>query len=62
MHCLFDGLWCSLENWGMGDAAEFIAAEYNVSRQAMDEFSYQSHQKALSAMDNGKFKSEIVPS
>jgi acetyl-CoA C-acetyltransferase len=58
---LFDGLWCSLENWGMGDAAEFIASEYDVSRQAMDEFSYQSHQNALNAIDNGKFKAEIVP-
>jgi len=58
---LFDGLWCSLQNWGMGDAAEFIATEYNVSRQAMDEFSLQSHQKTLAAIDNGKFKSEIVP-
>jgi acetyl-CoA C-acetyltransferase len=58
---LFDGLWCSLENWGMGDAAEFIANEYNVTRQAMDEFSFQSHQKALQAIDNGKFKNEIVP-
>lgn len=58
---LFDGLWCSLENWGMGDAAEFIANEYHVTRQAMDDFSYQSHQKALFAMDNGKFKNEIVP-
>jgi acetyl-CoA C-acetyltransferase len=58
---LYDGLWCSLENWGMGDAAEFIANEYNVSRQAMDEFSFQSHQKALAAIDNGSFKNEIVP-
>jgi len=58
---LFDGLWCSLENWGMGDAAEFIASEFNVSRQAMDEYSYKSHQKALAAIDHGKFKSEIVP-
>lgn len=58
---LFDGLWCSLENWGMGDAAEFIANEYQVTRQAMDDFSFQSHQKALFAMDNGKFKNEIVP-
>ena len=58
---LFDGLWCSLENWGMGDAAEFIAAEYGVSRDAMDELSYKSHQNALTAIDNGKFKKEIVP-
>jgi acetyl-CoA C-acetyltransferase len=58
---LKDGLWCSLENWGMGDAAEFIACEYNVSREAMDEFAYQSHLKAIAAMDSGKFKQEIVP-
>jgi acetyl-CoA C-acetyltransferase len=58
---LHDGLWCSLENWGMGDAAEFIANEYNVTRQAMDEFAYKSQMKAVAAMDNGKFKQEIVP-
>jgi len=58
---LYDGLWCSLANWGMGDAAEFIAKEYNVSREAMDKFSYESHQKALAASDSGKFKDEIMP-
>ena len=58
---LNDGLWCALENWGMGNAAEFIASEYNVTREAMDEFSYQSHRKAIAAMDSGKFKAEIVP-
>ncbi len=58
---LKDGLWCSLENWGMGDAAEFIACEYNVSREAMDEFAYRSQMRAIAAMQNGKFKQEIVP-
>lgn len=58
---LFDGLWCSLENWGMGDAAEFIASEYNVTREAMDEFSFHSHQNAIHAIDQGKFKNEIIP-
>ena len=58
---LKDGLWCSLENWGMGDAAEFIANEYNVTRAAMDEFAYKSQIKAITAMDRGKFKQEIVP-
>jgi acetyl-CoA C-acetyltransferase len=58
---LKDGLWCSLENWGMGDAAEFIANEYNVSRQAMDEFAYKSQMKAIAAMDQGRFKQEIAP-
>ncbi len=58
---LHDGLWDPFENWGMGDAAEFIANEWEINREEMDEFAYQSHQKALWASDNGKFKSEIVP-
>jgi len=58
---LHDGLWCALEDWGMGNAAEFIAEEYNVSRKAMDEFAYNSHKKAINAIDTGKFKDEIVP-
>jgi acetyl-CoA C-acetyltransferase len=58
---LKDGLWCALENWSMGDAAEFIANEYNVTREAMDEYSYNSHMKAITAIDSGKFKQEIVP-
>jgi len=58
---LNDGLWCALEDWGMGNAAEFIAEKYNVARAAMDEFAYNSHQKASAAIDAGKFKNEIVP-
>ena len=58
---LNDGLWCALENWSMGDAAEFIAKEYEVTREAMDRFAFESHQKALAASDAGKFKAEIVP-
>ncbi len=58
---LNDGLWCALENWSMGAAAEFIAEEYEVTREAMDKFAFESHQKALAASDGGKFKAEIVP-
>jgi acetyl-CoA C-acetyltransferase len=58
---LKDGLWCALEDWGMGNAAEFIADKYNVTRQAMDDFAYESHAKAINAIDTGKFKGEIVP-
>ncbi len=58
---LHDGLWDPFENWGMGNAAEFIAQEYEVSRQAMDEFALSSHRKAIAAIDAGKFKAEIVP-
>lgn len=58
---LYDGLWDPFEDWDMGNAAEFIAEEYGVTRQAMDEFAYNSHQKAIAAIDSGKFKDEIVP-
>ena len=57
---LLDGLWDPFEDWGMGDAAEFIAKEYEVSRQAMDELALASHQKAVAAQDSGKFEAEIV--
>jgi len=58
---LVDGLWCPFENWGMGDAAEFIAEEYEVTREAMDRLAFDSHQKAITAIETGKFKDEIVP-
>jgi len=58
---LNDGLWDPFENWGMGNAAEFIADEYEVTREAMDQFALQSHQKAVAAQEAGKFKAEIVP-
>jgi acetyl-CoA C-acetyltransferase len=58
---LHDGLWDPFENWSMGNAAEFIADEYEVTREAMDQFSLGSHEKALRAMAGGKFNAEIVP-
>lgn len=56
-----DGLWCAFEDWGMGNAAEFIATEYEVTREAMDRYALASHQKAISAAANGKFNAEIAP-
>jgi acetyl-CoA acyltransferase len=47
--------------WGMGLTAEAVANEYKVSREEQDLFSYHSHQKAMKAIQEGKFKSEIVP-
>jgi acetyl-CoA C-acetyltransferase len=58
---LVDGLWDPFENWGMGMAAEFIADEYEVTREAMDRFALESHQKAIAAQESGKFTAEIVP-
>ncbi len=58
---LNDGLWDPFQHWGMGDAAEFIGDEYEVTREAMDRFALESHQKAVAAQEEGKFKYEIVP-
>jgi acetyl-CoA acyltransferase len=45
----------------MGHTAEHVADEWSISREAMDEFALQSHQKAARAIDAGYFKDEIVP-
>jgi acetyl-CoA C-acetyltransferase len=58
---LYDGLWDPFENWGMGNAAEFIADEYEVTREAMDQFALQSHQRAVEAQEAGRFNAEIIP-
>ena len=58
---LHDGLWDPFEQWGMGNAAEFIADEYEVTREAMDKYALGSHQKAVAAQEAGKFTPEIVP-
>jgi len=47
--------------WGMGLTAEAVAREYKVSRKDQDQFAYQSHQKAISAIKEGRFKNQIVP-
>jgi acetyl-CoA acyltransferase len=47
--------------WGMGLTAEAVANEYKVSREDQDLFAYNSHQKAIKAIQSGKFKDEIVP-
>jgi acetyl-CoA C-acetyltransferase len=57
---LHDGLWDPFMNWPMGDAGEFIANEYEISRLEMDEYAFKSHQKAIDAIDHGRFKDEIV--
>ncbi|MGB3182569.1 MAG: acetyl-CoA C-acyltransferase [Cyclobacteriaceae bacterium] len=45
----------------MGLTAEQVAKDYNISREDQDEFAYQSHQRAIDAIKNGRFKDEIVP-
>lgn len=60
-HMICDGLTDGFSNSHMGITAENIAAKYNITREEQDNFSYTSQQKAIAAIDNGKFKGEIVP-
>ena len=56
-----DGLWCSFTDQHMGNAAEWIAREYGLTRAELDRFAYNSHMKAVAAIDEGRFEEEIVP-
>lgn len=47
--------------WGMGNTAEAVAKEFNVSREDQDEFAYNSHMKALRALAEDRFQDQIVP-
>ena len=56
-----DGLWDIYNDFHMGITAEMVAEKYGITREEQDQFAYQSHQKALAAIDAGRFKKEIVP-
>lgn len=47
--------------WGMGLTAEAVANKYKISREDQDKFAFESHQKALKALDSNRFDSQIVP-
>ncbi|MGB0897177.1 MAG: beta-ketoacyl synthase N-terminal-like domain-containing protein, partial [Flavobacteriaceae bacterium] len=47
--------------WGMGNTAEAVAQQFNVSREDQDEFAYHSHMKALKAQAENRFQDQIVP-
>ncbi|HEY2916318.1 MAG TPA: acetyl-CoA C-acetyltransferase [Candidatus Limnocylindrales bacterium] len=56
-----DGLWCSIEDCHMGTHAERVAIHDDVSREDQDAFALQSHQRAIAAIDSGRFREEIAP-
>ena len=56
-----DGLWCSFGMCHMGGHAEYTAAKAGVTRAEADAFALASHQRAVAAIDGGRFASEIVP-
>ena len=60
-HMICDGLTDAFGEYHMGITAENIAAKYELTREAQDEFAYASQQKAIAAVDGGVFKGEIVP-
>jgi acetyl-CoA C-acetyltransferase len=56
-----DGLWCSIEDCHMGTHAERVAISDRVSRVDQDAFALQSHQRAIAAIDAGRFEAEMAP-
>ena len=58
---VYDGLTDAFNGEHMGLTAENIAEKYNISREEQDSYAFQSQQKAIAAIDAGKFKDEIVP-
>jgi acetyl-CoA C-acetyltransferase len=58
---IHDGLWCSFGGCHMGGHAEYTAAKAGVSREDADAFSLRSHRKAVDAIEQGRFRDEIIP-
>jgi acetyl-CoA C-acetyltransferase len=58
---LFDGLFCSIDHIGMGEATDKYNSRYKLTREMQDEFAYQSHFRAAEAQSEGIFNDEIVP-
>ena len=56
-----DGLWDAYNNYHMGTTAENICDIWGITREELDEFGYNSQQKALAAVRSGRFEDEIVP-
>jgi acetyl-CoA C-acetyltransferase len=58
---IYDGLWSPWDDHHMGMSAEAIAEKRGITRQEQDEYSLGSHRKAAAAIEQGRFKAEIVP-
>ncbi len=58
---MHDGLWCSINDEGMGLTGERVAEKYSIGREEQDAYATASHQKAVSAQQGGRFTDEIVP-
>src|SRR3954471_9431724 len=56
-----DGLWDVYNNYHMGNTGENVAEKYGITREQQDEFALNSHRKAVAAIKECRFKSQIVP-
>ena len=56
-----DGLWCSINDEGMGLTGERVAEKYAIGREEQDAYATQSHRRAIAAQQDGRFTDEIVP-
>ena len=57
----YDGLYDIYHDMAMGNTGDIVSDRFNVSRKEMDEYAYESHQRAHMATEEGRFKDEIVP-
>jgi acetyl-CoA C-acetyltransferase len=55
-----DGLWDAFEDFHMGNTGEVVSEKYRVPRQLQDEYALGSHQKAVAAIEAGRFRDEIL--
>ena len=60
-HMIHDGLWDIVNDFHMGISNELCSEKYNVSREDQDRYAVESYQRALAAINSGRFKDEIVP-
>ncbi len=60
-HMVHDGLWDVVNDFHMGVSNEFCSEKYNVTREKQDRYAAESYRRALSAINNGRFKEQIVP-
>jgi acetyl-CoA C-acetyltransferase len=58
---IYDGLWDSFNDFHMGNTGELVAEKYGITREEQDEWAYNSHRKAIEAIDEGRFEQEITP-
>jgi acetyl-CoA C-acetyltransferase len=56
-----DGLWDAFEDFHMGNTGELVAEKHRISRQQQDEFALDSHRKAVTAAQAGRFRNELTP-